>query len=260
MSLATGYQRNPNRRALPAFGTQHHRLGAAGVPSSVDLARFSPPIFDQGQTGSCVGHARARGIATARMYAQHPLTFVPSPKEIYGLARCFERNEWSMPLVDAGCDPVDSIDAVMTFGVGPMLSLRDRYSDCDPATINEVPTLGALETAAGFTLLNDHQVASFGAQRLTDVCAALASGYPVCIDVAGGAAQFQNYTRGVLHADGQPLDHYVCLMGYRVENGATVFEGHNSWGLDWGVAGTFDADESVIQAAGDLIVCVEVSP
>ncbi len=257
MSYSTGYRKNPNRRTIPTF---EKHIGASQTPASMSLEPYAPSIFDQGQTGSCVGHARARGVAIARMFAQHPLPFVPSPVEIYRLARCYERNDWMTPLADNGCDPVDSIDAIASFGVGPMHPLALRYSDADPATVNNLPTLGDLEAASGFKFLDDHQITDILSARIEAVRVALASGFPVCIDVAGGSSQFQNYNRGLLSGSGQPLDHYVCLVGYHTTVSGTVFHGHNSWGVDWGMSGAFDGDESLIHAAGDLIVCVERLP
>ncbi len=227
------------------------------IPESVNLSPFAPHIFDQGQTGSCVGHARARGIFTARGAAGNPMAFVPSPKGIYQIARCYERSSFSIPLTDGGADPVDSIDGVRIWGVKPLVGLPDRYSDCEPKTVNENPNLQDLEVSREFRLLDDYQIVETGAARIASVQHALAAGFPVCIDVAGGADQFQSYAGGVLHGDGQPLDHYVCLVGY---NAAGLFLGHNSWGEEWGAIGTFWGDDSLIQASGDIIVCVEHTP
>ncbi len=258
MSYSTGYRRNPSRRPLPSFVVDEHRRGVIHAMATVDLSGFAPPIFDQGPTGACVGHARSRGIFTARGAAGRPMAFVPSPKGIYQIARCYERSSWGAPLEDGGADPVDSIDGVRIWGVKPMVGLPDRYSDCASETVNENPTLGELETSREFRLLDDYQIVETGSARIASVQHALAAGYPVCIDVAGGASQFQDYAGGVrmLTADGAPLDHYVCLVGYN----ASGFLGHNSWGEEWGYRGTFWADASVIQASADIIVCVERTP
>ncbi len=258
MNRPTGYRRNLGRRLLSSFDIHAHTL-LATLPQSFSLSRFAPAIFDQDMTGSCVGHARSRGIATARMAAGHALPFIPSPADLYRLARCYERNDWALPLVDQGSDPVDTIDAVRTWGVRAMVPVLERYSDAAVETINDLPTLEDLEADHYVLLLNDYQITDTGAARIQAVCQALAAGYPVCIDVAGGASQFQTYDNNSppLHSDGHPLDHYVCLVGYAKGSTGTMFEGHNSWGVNWGQDGVFQADESVIQVAGDLIVCVE---
>jgi hypothetical protein len=141
-----------------------------------------------------------------------------------------------------------------------MVSLHERYSDCEPFTVNDDPTLGELEEGASFRFFEDYQI--WGPDKSGAVREALSQGLAVCIDVAGGSAQWQDYEheKGALTNDGSPTDHYVTIIGCRGGH----FFGHNSWGPDWGVwdafvgsRGAFVADESVIEAASDIIVCVE---
>lgn len=260
--MKLGYRRNPNRKALPHLAASH--LGAS-YPQAVSLSKWAPPIFDQGDTGSCVGHARARGIYIARAVAGNPLPFIPSPAMLYKLARCLE-NYAGGALHDEGCDPVDSLEAVKAWGITPMVTLDGRFSDADPATINAPPTLRDLEKAAELRLLEDYEVRVTGKQRRDLVCQALASGYPVCIDVAAGNDDWYSYRNmGCLTNKGRPTDHYVCLTGYFINpDDSLIIRGHNSWGTNWGIRdsdlgtdGTFIADESVLQAATDIIVCID---
>ena len=256
---ATGYVRNPERRAINKFSA-HKRLLKGDVPTSASMGRFAPAIFDQGQTGSCVGHSRARGIYTARLAAGAPMPFVPSPVDLYRLARCYERDDWSSTIADGGSDPVDTIDAAATFGVRPMgpMARDGRFSDAEPETINDMPQFGDLELDREFRLLDDYSITEFGAERIALVCRALSANIPVCLDVAGGSSAFQSYSSGVLVGSNAPLDHYVILLGYETNPGGTItFEGHNSWGTEWGINGTFQAAESVVLKSGDLVACVE---
>ena len=255
MNFQTGYRRNPERRGLRGFVSSR----IASPPTSASVERFAPSIFDQGQTGSCVGHARSRGLYVSRAAQGKPLTFVPSPVDIYRIARCYERWSWTLPLQDSGCDPVDTLDAIKTWGVRPMVPLADRYSDADSATVNDLPTLGDLEDDSDFTFTNDYQIVATGTTRIDLVKAALAGGSAVCFDVAGGSDQWQNYSGGLLKGDGSPLDHYVVALGYTTAGGFRVW-GHNSWGALWGLGGAFEGDESLLHAAGDIIVCVEGDP
>lgn len=254
-----GYRRNPLRRERPLFSSHFAALNASPKPlESVSLAPFDPPIFDQGVTGSCVGHARARGIYISRAASGKPLPFIPSPSEIYKLALCYERIDWHTPLVDSGCDPVDSIEAVSLLGVKGMTPLPGRFSDADPDTITIAPTLESIEEDHKFPLLNDHLITEKGKERARLFCAAITAGYPVCFDVPGGSDEWQSYTGGILVANRQQLDHYVCAIGYGIDSqGALTVIGDNSWGDEWGFSGRFFADESVLQAATDVIVCVE---
>lgn len=230
---------------------------AGALPARADLEPYAPPIFDQGSTGSCVGHARSRGIYAAAAAGARPLCFIPSPVDLYRLARCYERGDWGAPLVDDGCDPVDTLDAARRWGIRPMMGplAEGRFSDADPATVNDNPTLAELQ-ADRFTRVADDR--SITQDPVRETMQALASGHPVCIDVAGGSAAWQTYDNasGPLMATFARLDHYVVLLGYETQaGGAVLFHGHNSWGTGWGRKGGFAADSSVVRAALDLIVC-----
>jgi hypothetical protein len=171
---------------------------------------------------------------------------------IYRLARCYERANPGIPLADIGCDPVDSLDAVAKWGVRPMLAVSGRYSDADPSTVNDEPTLADLESGFKCHLSGDYQLAS-----VPHVVSALAAGMPVCIDVMASGSTWQNYDgNSIMSPDWGATDHYVCLLGYRrLPGGHFVFMGRNSWGPDWGQRGHFWCDEDMILEATDMIAC-----
>ncbi len=252
MKYSTGYVRDPNRPALKSFSA--HRFASLPYGPKNDMSPFAPGIYDQGQTGSCVGHARSRGLYTSAKAVGNLIPFIPSPADIYRLARCYE---YAGQLQDNGCDPYHSILAISKFGMRPMgpMAPDGRYSDADPATINVRPTLDDLESDFPNMSDGDYQINSSGNQRVQEVLTALNHNMCVCIDVSGGSDAWQNYSTGVISATGDPNDHYVCLVGYDTTSGA-VFVGHNSWGTSWGLSGQFHVDASVIQAATDLIVNV----
>jgi hypothetical protein len=247
-----GYRFNDKRRALSTY----RRLGAE-LPTQVDLTPHAPQIFDQGGTSSCVGHARARGLYVAAAAQGSPLPFIPSPVDLYRLALCYERGDWRTPLRDNGCDPVDTLDGAHEWGIraiGPMA--RDgRYSDADPATITNNPTLADLRAARFARIADDSQLSIMN--PVQDAMAALAEGRPVCIDVPGGSVAWQAYgpSSAPLLGIPDPTDHYVVLLGYWVDAGGVFFIGHNSWGTTWGKGGAFVADSSVVRRAFDLIAC-----
>ncbi len=248
----TGYRRDPARRFVGELGDLR---AASNLPRSVSLAEFAPPVFDQGPTGSCVGHARVRALMIARAHAGKPLEFLPSMADVYRLARCYSRENWADPLTDDGSDPLVTLDVMRSWGVraaGPMA--RDgRFSDCELETINEPPTLANLESSALFRFFRDYQIR--GSNKAEQIRRALANGHPVSLDVSGGSASWQEYAGGVIHvSQNEPLDHYVTLEGYDGEH----FMGANSWGEDWGgFAGHFVVDTSVIEHAQDVLVAVE---
>lgn len=258
----TGYRKNPRRRAPRDWGksTLDSRPRAPGTATT--LAHLAPPIFDQGDTGSCVGHARARGLYVARRAQGAALPFIPSPATLYKLALCYERRDWNGTLLDEGCDPVDTVDALRQWGVGPMVPLEGRYSDADPDTIGQPPDLAQLIAGFSFRFVDDYQIGMRGLDRTLAICDCLDRGFPVCIDVSASPSWFQNYEGGILRqVTPAALDHYVCLLGYQVaQSGEVLFDGHNSWGTFWGNAGTFQIGDDVIQHAGDILVSVEHTP
>jgi hypothetical protein len=81
-----GYIADPGDHRVTPF-SHALRLGAAELPSAVDLRQWAPPVLDQNGCGSCVGHAIACAIATTFARAGSPLGFIPSPRSIYQLAR-----------------------------------------------------------------------------------------------------------------------------------------------------------------------------
>lgn len=259
MAHGTGYRRNTSRRNPPSFA--RHRLASTQFPSSASLQQYEPPIFDQDGCGSCTACARARQIATAFAANGRPLPFVPSQSGLYRVTGCLERPDWTVPLQDNGRDPVDTLAAAQQFGIGPTgpMAPDGRYSDCDPATINDNPKLDELVNDAHVRLLGDYAITATGDARYALIASAIGNGkLPVCLDVSGGWSAFQNYSGGVLVADStQPLDHYVCATGYRFDStGRIQLDVANSWGIGWGEAGRIWLDQSFIDCAQDLIVCV----
>src|SRR5262249_33647257 len=139
------------------------------------------------------------------------------------------------------------------WGLRRMQPLPDRYSDADPATVNDEPSLGDLEEDASSMLVGDYGIYSYGAQRVQEVCTAIANGIPVCCAIAGGSAAFQNSSGGVLGPLNAPLDHYVCIIGYETSaDGSKVFMIRNSWSEYWGENGNVRINEACLDQLGDL--------
>lgn len=247
--MYTGFRTNMYRGDLPTFAARKWS------GEKRDLWSLAPPVMDQGPTGSCVGHARALGIYVSRAAQGVPLPFIPSPTDLYRVARCFERRDWSEPLEDLGCDPVDSIYGVRLWGFGPMQPLPERFSDAHPLTVNRPPTLLSFAMAVDHKSSDDFLVTDVGEDRALVVASALDAGFPVNIDVPGGSIAWQSYGGGLLSDRGARTDHYVTLLSHEVTAGGVVFRGRNSWGEGWGEKGDFLADASVVAAARVPIVC-----
>ncbi len=263
MRYATGYNPDPDGHKRTPFAHLARRIGIGSLPASAMalLACLSMPPFDQGQTGSCTGHACAGATFAECQAAGNPLGFAPSPAKWYGNARAIDRvpnPDGTLPLLeDNGAQPNQAWRAAEEWGVEAMgpAAPDGRNSDADPSTINAEPMLGDLEVEAAELLIGDYEITSTGAQRITDMKTALAANHPITVAIAGGSDTFQGYTGGVMGPIGTDLDHYVFLFGYETDpiTGEAIFHGRNSWG-DWGEAGNFRLNEAGAQELGDLVV------
>lgn len=255
MKYATGLILDPIGHRRTAFARLAARLGLLdNTPSDVDLEPHCPPVFDQGPTSSCTGHASSCGIFTSAGW----LGFVPSPAETYRNGRAIDRDPWSghfEALSDSGASPNEVFRAINEYGLKPLGPLvRGRYSDAHEDTINDEPTLTDLLAESRNILVGEYGITGTVDSRRQQARMALASGKPVCAAISGSSALFQNYTGGVLGALNGPLDHYVCLIGYETrDDGSTIWKVRNSWG-DWGESGNCWIDDNAFAELGNMIV------
>src|SRR5438445_13260812 len=84
------------------------------LPTAVDLRPQCPPVYDQGQLGSCTGNAIAGAIEFERL-KQKLTDFVPSRLFIYYNERVIEGTVRS----DSGAQIRDGIKSVASQGVCP---------------------------------------------------------------------------------------------------------------------------------------------
>lgn len=243
-----GYRPDPDGHQRTPLRAIAHRLGA--VPQSATLEQFAPRVMDQGQTGSCTGHATACAVSTALSAAGTPLPFMPSPKGIYTVGRVLGRTSPALNLTDDGAEPNQVMRGISAFGVGPMgpLASDGRYSDAELATINDEPTLLELELAARYLVIGEYSVFT-----PEDVALAIANRIPVTVAVEAGTDAFQHYTGGVLEPMGVALDHYVTLIGYTTTTAGLVFTMRNSWSEDWGMSGNALVSEDAVRQFGDMV-------
>lgn len=234
---------------IPAANLLRSIKAPANLPALASLARFEGRIFDQGPTGSCEGHRASMGLQVAFNYQQKPLGFVPSPAGIYRDARAHGRiTEASgrlLPLQDEGAMTSDVVAVMYSCGVAPMTPLADRYSDCDPTTINLEPTLTELSTE------NQSVIAGAFAVSIYDVDAAIAqmktflsAGFPIALDI---------YADSIFDAWGDSWDetrlplsdcdvndlkvggHAILVTEIEHDSeGNALLSGPNSWSEGWG--------------------------
>jgi len=264
MAYGTGYVPNPEGYRTVPFGMKSEH-SAAAVPDAASLADHLPQQMDQGQTGACVWHAVPASCWTAASKAGRPLPFLPSPDCGYKITRCLDRvqnEDGSFPqLQDEGSQPYRAVQVLTDWGVKPIDAPTPdgRYSDAvppdppdSPTGVDAEPDFIAIEQASKKVLVGAYGIYATGAARGAAIRQAIANGFPVCVAVPGGSAQWQGYSGGVIGATGEPNDHYVFIYAYaRQPDGTWVYWIKNSWG-DWGENGSCRVNDAAIAEFSDL--------
>lgn len=253
----TGYTPDPEGHRRTPFAALSRRLKAQTLPDAFSLAQFMPPIMDQGQTGSCTGHATAGATFASLAAAGTPLGWVPSPHGIYTVGRALDRPDPSVALEDNGAEPNQVMRGITEWGVRPMQAPAPdgRVSDCEPSTINVEPQWDELEKDSTALLVGEYEIVSTGAQRIEDLKVALAvanAGVTVAID--GGSDAFQSYAGGILASAGLDLDHYIYAVAFGIDAGVFFLDLANSWSTGWGEAGRVRIGAQAVAELGDLVV------
>ncbi len=200
-----------------------------GMPNSVDLRSKCPPVYDQGQLGSCT----ANGIGAAIEFDQMKLnqkTFVPSRLFIYYNERAIEGTIAS----DAGAQVRDGIKAVAKLGAPP-----ETDWPYDIAKFARKPPAKAYADAKQDLVSSYTRVV----QQLPQMQGCLAEGFPFVF----GFTVYENFESAAVAKSGiLPMPgpkekslggHCVLAVGY--DNTKRVFIVRNSWGAGWGMKGYF---------------------
>src|SRR6202158_2921 len=137
---------------------------AAVVPASVDLRAKCPPVYDQGQLGSCTANAIAGAVQFDLMKESKPV-FVPSRLFIYYNERVIEGTVNS----DSGAQIRDGIKTVASQGVCP-----EPEWPYDIAKCAQKPSAKAYSDAVTDRAISYQSLV----QDLNQMKGCLASGYP----------------------------------------------------------------------------------
>jgi C1A family cysteine protease len=199
----------------------------ASLPTSVDLRPDLPPVYDQGQLGSCT--ANAIGAAFQFQQRREQLAdFMPSRLFVYYNERVIEGTVDE----DSGAMIRDGIKSVHKLGV-----CDETVWPYDIARFTERPPDGAYAQAM------DHQATVY--RRVLPVLhqmqGCLASGTPFVF----GFSVYESFeTREVAETGVVPLPprserllggHAVMAVGY--DDAEQRFIVRNSWGTGWGMDG-----------------------
>lgn len=195
------------------------------IPAKMDLSKLCPPIYDQGQLGSCTANA----IAAAIEFDQKK-KFVPSRLFIYYNERSMEGTIDS----DSGAQIRDGIKSVSKQGAPP-----ERLWEYDISRFRETPPESVYTAAkADLVVLYQRLIQDIDTMR-----GCIASGFPFVF----GFTVYESFESAAVAKSGV-LDmprstekrmggHAVMAVGY---NDATrLFLIRNSWGTKWGKRGYF---------------------
>lgn len=221
---------------IPDLPDQRDHLYAApfevlrALPPSVDLRSQCPPVYDQGQLGSCTANAIGGVIQFDQMKEKLAEIFIPSRLFIYYNERVIEGTVDS----DSGAQIRDGIKTVAAQGVCP----EDMWP-YNIANFTEKPPANCYEVAL------QHRAVSYSrlARNLTLMKGCLASGYPFTF----GFTVYESFESpevaqtGVvpMPASGEKVlgGHAVDAVGY--DDSSQRFIVRNSWGTGWGMNGYF---------------------
>lgn len=222
------------RPSLPRHGRAMFGTAPVALPSSIDLRSNCPPVYDQGQLGSCTGNALAFAMQFDRIKQNlNDAERVPSRLMIYWGERNIEGTVDS----DSGAQGFDGIQFLQSSG-----TCFEDGSDGWPYDISKftVRPPDACWTAA---ITNKAATSLQVAQDLYQLRACLAGGWPI----AFGFTCYSGLDSDAV-ANGTPLSmpdlnedpiggHEVALVGY--DDTTRMFLVRNSWGTGWGINGHF---------------------
>jgi len=205
------------------------------IPPKVDLSKKCPPVYDQGQLGSCTANA----IGGAIEFDQKK-KFAPSRLFIYYNERVMEGTVDS----DAGAQIRDGIKSVATLGAPP-----ERLWPYDISKFREAPPQAAVKAAkADLVVLYQRLIQDIDTMR-----GCLAEGFPFVFGFTvyasfESAAVAKSGVLGMPKAREKRIGgHAVLAVGY--DDKQRTFLVRNSWGPKWGKKGYFTIPYSYLTSS-----------
>lgn len=228
---------------IPDLPDQRDHLYAAppGVlqqlPPSADLRPNCPPVYDQGELGSCTANAIAAALQFDQLKEQLPQSFMPSRLFIYYNERAIEHTVDA----DSGAQIRDGIKSVSKQGDCP-----EEMWPYDITKFRDQPAQQCYLAAVQHKAVQYQRLV----QDLTQMKGCLASGYPFVF----GFTVYDSFMSQQVAQTGHAAlpssqeqvvgGHAVMAIGYDDANGWFVVR--NSWGSQWGMEGYFTLPYSYV--------------
>lgn len=202
--------------------------GKGILPIAVDLREKCPPVYDQGELGSCTANAIGAAHQFEQMKQNAKKAFIPSRLFIYYNERLIE----GTITVDSGAMLRDGIKSVVSQGV-----CQETLWPYNIKAFTKKPGSACYKEA------EKHQVLRY--ERLNTVAQmkdCLAAGFPFVF----GFSVYESFERPITASTGKVImpnfnrerllgGHAVMCVGYSEQQG--TFTVRNSWGNIWGDKG-----------------------
>lgn len=223
------------------------------LPPAVSLRKHMPPVYDQGQLGSCTANSVGAILEFNELKQKEPGAATPSRLFIYYNERAMEGTIRE----DSGAEIRDGIKSVAQLGAPPETLwpyVISKFAQKPPASAYKA----ALE----------HEAIRYArvAQTQIAIQTVLAGGFPISY----GFTVYESFESDV-GANGivpmpQPNEktlggHAVVAIGYKAIRGQLYFECRNSWGPSWADHGYFWMPAGYLTSstlAGDFWVIEQV--
>lgn len=201
-----------------------------GLPKRFDLRASCPPVYNQGQLGSCTANAIGAAVEFCLMRQKAAQVFTPSRLFLYYNERVTNNNV----MCDSGAPIRDGIKSIASLGDCPEAAWPyaiDKFAAKPPAN--------CYKAARKYKAVNYSRIQ----RNLDHLKACLASGYPFVF----GITVYSSFEGEAVHKSGhlhmpasteKPAGHHAVLaVGY--DDSHQWFVVRNSWGSDWGLEGYF---------------------
>lgn len=201
------------------------------LPQVVDLRKYCPLVYDQGDLNSCTANAIAAALEFDQIKQKEATHFTPSRLFIYYNERSIENDVND----DQGACIFDGINSVATTGY-----CKESDWPYDITKVKIKPSKKSYDIAKNHKSVEYKKVE----QTLPQLKQCLYEGYPFIL----GLTIYESFESDEVTSNGlipmPNLKNEKCLGGHAVlfvgyDDNKQCFIGRNSWGTNWGINGYF---------------------